>query len=75
MKTVKISVLVSALFLLFGFSANAQDGNTILKKLDEVMYSPKDMTGNMEIILIDKAGKKKTRKATSQQKGTDKRLF
>jgi len=75
MRTVKISVLVSALFLLFGFNANSQDGNTILKKLDEVMYSPKDMTGNTEIILIDKAGKKKTRKATTIQKGTDKRLF
>ncbi len=75
MKTVKFSVLVSALFLLIGFNANAQDGNTILKKLDEVMYSPKDMTANTEIILIDKAGKKKTRKATTIQKGTDKRLF
>jgi len=75
MRTVKFSVLVSALFLLIGFNANAQDGNTILKKLDEVMYSPKDMTGKTQIILIDKAGKKKTREAITIQKGTDKRLF
>jgi len=75
MKTVKFSVLVSALFFMLGFNANAQDGNTILKKMDEVMYSPKDMTGETQIILIDKAGKKKIREATTIQKGTDKRLF
>ena len=75
MKTIKLSVLVSALFLITGFNVNAQDGNTILKKLDEVMYSPKDMTGKMQIILIDKTGKKKVREAITIQKGTDKRLF
>ena len=75
MRTVKFSVLVSALFLLFGLNANAQDANTILSKMDDVMYSPKDMTGNNKIILIDKNGKEKTREATMIQKGTDKRLF
>ena len=75
MKTVKLSVLVSALFLIVGFSANVQDANVILKKMDEVMYSPKDMTGKTQIILIDKAGKKKIREAITIQKGTDKRLF
>ncbi len=75
MKTIKLSALVSVLVLLLGYNANAQDGNTILKKLDQVMYSPKDMTGKTEIILIDKAGHKKSREATTIQKGTDKRLF
>ena len=75
MKTVKLSVLASALFLLIGFGANAQDVNTILKKMDDVMYSPKDLTGKNKIILIDKAGKEKTREANIIQKGTDKRIF
>ena len=75
MKTVKLSVLVSALFLLIGFSANAQDANTILKKMDDVMYSPKDMTGKTTIVLIDKNGKEKTREADVIQKGNDKRIF
>ena len=75
MKTVKLSVLVSALFLLVGLNANAQDANNILSKMDDVMYSPKDMTGKTKIVLIDKAGKEKTREATMIQKGTDKRLF
>jgi outer membrane lipoprotein-sorting protein len=75
MKTVKLTVLVSALFILIGFNVEAQDGNTILKKLDEVMYSPEDMMGKTKITLIDKSGSKKTREATTIQKGTDKRLF
>jgi len=75
MKTIKLSVLVSVLFLFAGFSTNAQDANTILKKMDDVMYSPKDMTGKNRIILIDKAGKQKEREATIMQKGTDKRIF
>ena len=75
MKKLKLSVLASALFLIAGFSANAQDANTILKKMDDVMYSPKDMTGKNKIILIDKNGKQKIREATMIQKGTDKRIF
>ena len=75
MKTAKFLVLASALFLLTGFGAKAQDGITILKKLDKVMYSPKDMTGKTKIILINKTGKKKIREAVTIQKGTDKRLF
>ena len=76
MRKLKISVLTIVLFLYTGiFYANAQDANTILKKMDDVMYSPKDMTGKTKIILIDKAGKEKTREATIIQKGTDKRIF
>ncbi len=75
MRKLKLSVLVIALFLMFGFNANAQDANTILKNMDDVMYSPKDMTGKTKIILIDKAGKEKTREADIIQKGTDKRIF
>lgn len=56
-------------------SANAQDATTILKNMDDVMYSPKDMTGKNKIILIDKSGKQEVREATIQQKGTDKRIF
>ena len=75
MKNLKLSVIASALFLFIGFNGYTQDANTILKKMDDVMYSPKDMTGNNKIILIDKAGKEKTREATMIQKGTDKRIF
>lgn len=77
MKKVKIQTAVLTVLITAGsmFSATAQDANSILKKMDDVMYSPKDMTGKNKIILIDKAGKQETREATIQQKGTDKRIF
>ena len=75
MKTMKLSVLASALLMLIGFNVNAQGPNDILKKMDDVMYASKDLTGNNTIILIDKNGKQETREATLLQKGTDKRMF
>jgi len=57
------------------FSVNAQDAAPILKNMDDVMYSPKDMSGKNKIVLIDKAGKQETREASIMQKGTDKRMF
>jgi len=70
------TAVITAIIVAGGvFSANAQDASTILKKMDDVMYSPKDMTGNNKIILIDKNGKEETREATVQQKGNDKRMF
>ena len=63
------TAVITAIIVAGGvFSANAQDASTILKKMDDVMYSPKDMTGNNKIILIDKNGKEETREATVQQK-------
>ena len=75
MRKLKLSVLVIALFLIAEFNANAQDANTILKNVDDVMYSPKDMVGKTKIVLINKKGKEKIREANIIQKGTDKRIF
>ena len=77
MKKIKIqSVVLYGLIVAASiFSANAQDANTILKKMDDVMYSPKDMTGKNKIVLIDKNGKQETREASILQKGNDKRIF
>jgi len=76
MKTKIQTAVVTAIILTGGLlSANAQDANTILKKMDDVMYSPKDLTGKNKIVLIDKNGKQEIREATIQQKGNDKRMF
>ncbi len=56
-------------------SVFAQDAVTILKKMDDVMFSPRDMTAKMKIIMTDKNGKQVIREATILQKGTDKRIF
>ena len=75
-KTIVQSVVLYGLIVAGSvFSASAQDANTILKKMDEVMYSPKDMTGKNKIVLIDKNGKQETREASILQKGNDKRIF
>jgi len=71
-KSVVFTVLIFTGSLL---SAHAQDANTILKKMDDVLYAPEDMTGTNTIILIDKNGKQETREATVKQKGTDKRIM
>ena len=75
MKKMKFTVLLSALILLIGFNAIAQDANSILTKMDKVMYASQDMKGKTTIILIDKAGKETTREAYIMQKGTDQRIF
>jgi outer membrane lipoprotein-sorting protein len=77
MKKSKFQTAVLSALIVTGsmFSANAQDASTILKKMDNVMYSPKDQSGKNKIILIDKAGKQEIREATIQQKGTAQRMF
>jgi len=73
MRNLKIAIVI----LLSGgmFSANAQDASTILNKMDDVMYSPEDMTSKTKIVLIDKAGKERMRESNVIQKGNDKRIF
>ena len=71
-----LTPLVTALFVITGLTTlSAQDAASILKKMDDVMYSPKDMSGRNRIVLIDKSGKQEIREATIIQKGNDKRLF
>lgn len=74
MKTIKLSVLASALLLIVSVT-NAQNASSILKQMDNVLFAPKDMKGKLKIILIDKKGKSKSREAISMQKGIDKKLF
>lgn len=71
----KIIYLFVAAIIFSAFISSEPDPTTILKKLDEVMYSAKDMTGNNKIILIDKNGKQEVREATIKQKGNDMMLF
>ncbi len=77
MKKLKFQNVVFIVLLLIGnvFTIQAQDATSILKKMDDVMYSSKDMTGVNKIVLIDKNGRESSREATIAQKGTDKRLF
>jgi len=75
MRNLKLSVFIIAFSLFCGIYATAQDAATILKKMDDMMFSPKDITARNKIILIDKTGKQDVREAILMQKGTDKRMF
>jgi outer membrane lipoprotein-sorting protein len=77
MKKIKIQTVIFSVLIVAGsmFTSNAQDANSILKKMDDIMYSPKDMTGITKIVLINKAGKESTREANIIQKGNNKRIF
>ena len=75
MRNLKLLVIVSAVVLLIGFNANAQDANEILQNVDKVLYSAKDQQNKVTIILIDKSGSESKREADVMQKGNDMRLF
>jgi len=76
MKNSKIKLILISTLIIAGsiFSAYSQDAVSVLKKMDEVMYSSKDMTAKNKIILIDKNGKQEMREGIVWQKGLDKRL-
>jgi outer membrane lipoprotein-sorting protein len=70
-KAVNTAVVLTLCIL----SAHSQNATVILKNMDDVMFSPKDMTGKMKVVMTDRNGKQEIREATLQQKGTDMRLF
>ena len=68
--------LLPLLFFLCVFTVTGQeDPEAILAKLDKILFSPKDKTGTIQIILIDKDGSEKVREAAMFQKGPDKKLY
>lgn len=62
-------------FILETVYLSAQDAGEILRKVDEVMYSAKDMSGVQVMELTDKNGKTEVREAMIMQKGTEMRLI
>ncbi len=73
--TIQTTIFLLALLAGSALTTHAQDANTLLKNMDEVLYAPQDMTGTNTIILIDKNGKQEIREANVKQKGTDKRIM
>ncbi len=75
MKTIRFSFTMLSVLLLGSVSLSAQDAKEILKRIDNVLYAPKDMTAKVKIITEDKNGNKKVREAEVMQKGSELRLF
>jgi len=75
MKQIK-SIFIILSILVFGtINSSAQNAETLLQKMDELMTAPKDREATMQMILTDKDGDIKEREALIQQKGTDKKLY
>ena len=70
------NLILPVLLLVLILPAIAQeDANAILAKMDQIMFSPKDKSGTLTMILIEKDGSEKVREAAMYQKGPDKKLY
>lgn len=74
MKTLKKSFFLTLFVHSILFSV-AQDAQTILENMDKIMFSAKDRSGKVAIILTEKDGSEKIREAEMFQKGTDLKLY
>nr|NQU89664.1 outer membrane lipoprotein-sorting protein [Bacteroidota bacterium] len=53
----------------------AQNADSLLQWMDNVMSAPEDMQATVQIVLTNKSGKVKVREAMMKQKGKDKKLY
>lgn len=68
--------MLGILFLTISKMTAQPDANTILSKMDNVIFSIKDKTADVKMILINmKNGKENVKKAVIMQKGHTKKLF
>jgi outer membrane lipoprotein-sorting protein len=74
MKTIQ-KILFLTLFVQSILFASAQDAKTILANMDKIMFSAKDRSGKVTIILTEKDGSEKVREAEMFQKGADLKLY
>ena len=74
MKKIRLITQIFLIMFLMGH-VNAQTGTEILKKMDEIIFSAKDLSATNKIVIIDKNGKQDVREATIIQKGDEMRLL
>lgn len=75
MKRITLTIIALVLVTVTANTVFAQNAAELLKKMDNVIYAPKDQKVKLKIIIYDKNGKQKIRKADSKQMGTDYRLM
>jgi len=75
MKQSLIFTIISIFLVFVAKSSFAQNADSLLQKMDELMSAPKDREATMQMIITDKSGKVKDREGLLQQKGTDKKFF
>ena len=76
MKNYFLKTLAFLFFIVLNASfVKAQNAETILQKMDNLMSAPKDKEAIVQIIVENKTGKEKIREAELKQKGMDKKLY
>lgn len=75
MNSMKYCSVVLIFIFLAGGQLFAQDAQTLLRNMDNLMSAPKDKQGIVEMTLTNKSEKEKVREAIMMQKGKDKKLY
>lgn len=76
MKTIKIIPVSLVVFLSMSiFSASAQDAAEIVKKMDNVIFAPKDKQATVQIITYKNGKEDKVREAELLEKGAEMKIY
>ena len=74
----KSVIIFSAALLLFTCQISvtmSQDGTDLLKKMDNIIFAPKDKQANVKIVITNTSKEDKVREAVLYQKGPDKKVY
>ena len=71
----KISSFLTFIALAVILSAEAQNAETLLQNMDNLMSAPKDRVATIEMIVTNKNEKEKVREALMLQKGVERKMY
>ena len=75
----KRPVLIFSTALIFftfnAFVGTSQDGADLIKKMDNIIFAPKDKQANVKIVVTNNSKEDKVREAVLFQKGPDKKVY
>ena len=74
----KSVIIFSAALILFTCQISvtmSQDGTDLLKKMDNIIFAPKDKQANVKIVITNTSKEDKVREAVLYQKGPDKKVY
>jgi len=75
MKYLQLITVIFIFSLLMNGQTEAQNPDSLLKFMDNLMSAPKDKSAAVQMTLTDKSGDIKIREAIMKQKGKDKKLY
>lgn len=71
----KLLSILSFLLFAFTFSIKAQNAETLLQNMDNLMSAPKDRVAIVEMTITNKYEDEKVHEAVLKQKGTDRKMY